>query len=166
MLQLLDMDIAPETWNPPEDLIPRQALCGVPHHGLGRGFKVGKEEIVGLIVALQRFVTADAAVEIAAQERQLAAIAQRLSDVPHVRLRHLPATETGRHPLLELRLDESALGRTVWEISLELQGGDPPIHLNERRAAERILTVNPAALRDGDEHVVATRLRAVLMGRV
>ncbi|HSB72469.1 MAG TPA: selenocysteine synthase [Candidatus Methylomirabilis sp.] len=164
-LQLFDMDVAPETWSPPDDLIPRQKLRGVPHHGLGRGFKVGKEEIVGLIVALQRFVKADPIAENAAKERQLAAIAQGLSEVPHVRLRLLPATETGRVPLLELALDESALGRTGWAISLELQQGDLPVHANDRRAAEGILTVNPAALRDGDEHTVAARLREVLMKR-
>ncbi|HSC70813.1 MAG TPA: selenocysteine synthase [Candidatus Methylomirabilis sp.] len=164
-LQLFDMDVAPESWSPPDDLIPRQKLRGVPHHGLGRGFKVGKEEIVGLIVALQRFVKADPIAENAAKERQLAAIAQGLSEVPHVRLRLLPATETGRVPLLELALDESALGRTGWAISLELQQGDLPVHANDRRAAEGILTVNPAALRDGDEHTVAARLREVLMKR-
>jgi L-seryl-tRNA(Ser) seleniumtransferase len=164
-LQQLDMDIAPETWNPPEDLIPRQALCGIPHHGLGRGFKVGKEEIVGLIVALQRFVKTDPTAENAARERQLAAIAEGLSGIPYVAVRLLPAVETGRYPLLELRLDEVTLGRTAWGISLELQRGDLPVHLHERRAAEGILTVNPAALRDGDEQVVTARLRAVLTKR-
>ena len=52
LVQQLDMDVAPETWTPP-DLIDRSALKGVPHHGLGRGFKAGKEEIVGLLVALR-----------------------------------------------------------------------------------------------------------------
>ena len=54
LVQQLDMDVSPETWTPP-DLIDRDALKGVPHHGLGRGFKAGKEEIVGLLVALERF---------------------------------------------------------------------------------------------------------------
>jgi L-seryl-tRNA(Ser) seleniumtransferase len=58
LVQQLDMDVAPETWTPP-DLVDRDALKGVPHHGLGRGFKAGKEEIVGLLVALERFAAAD-----------------------------------------------------------------------------------------------------------
>ncbi len=161
-LQQLDMDVAPETWEPPELLIPRQALHGIPHHGLGRGFKVGKEEIVGLLVALERFVKMDAGSELAAGEAQLVAIAEGLSDLPHIRVRLLSPSETGRFPLLELLLQETALGRTTSAISMDLQRGEPPVHLNERRAAEGILTINPAGLRDGDGQIVIARLRAVL----
>ncbi len=161
-LQQFDMDVAPETWRPPESLIPREALRGVPHHGLGRGFKVGKEEIVGLIVALQRFVKSDVQAELAAKEKQLVFIAEQLAAVPHIRGRLLPAAETGRFPLLELLLDESALGRTASAISLELQAGDPPVHLNERRATEGILTISPAGLQMGDEQTVLARLIAAL----
>jgi L-seryl-tRNA(Ser) seleniumtransferase len=161
-LQQLDMDVPPETWRPPENLIPRQALRGIPHHGLGRGFKVGKEEIVGLIVALQMYVRSDSEVEIKKKENQLSLIMERLADAPQVHCRLLSAAQTGRYPLLELVLDEAAMGRTASAISLELQKGDPPVHLNERRVREGILTVSPAGLRDGDEHAVVARLMAVL----
>jgi D-glucosaminate-6-phosphate ammonia-lyase len=165
-LQQLDMDVAPETWEPPEFLIPRRALHGIPHHGLGRGFKVGKEEIVGLLVALERFVKMDAGSELAAREAQLVAIAEGLSDLPHIRVRLLSASETGRFPLLELLLEEAALGRTAWAISMELQRGEPPVHLNERRAAEGILTINPAGLREGDGQIVVARVREELQKRL
>jgi L-seryl-tRNA(Ser) seleniumtransferase len=164
-LQQLDMDVAPDTWRPPEAFIPRPALAGIPHHGLGRGFKVGKEEIVGLIVALQRYVASDVDAEVAARERQLAGLAARLAGVPHQTARLRPARETGRLPVLEIALDEAALGRRAAAVSLELQRGAPPVHLSERRAAEGILIVEPAGLRDGDELVVAARLAAVLGAR-
>ncbi len=161
-LQQLDMDVAPETWRPPDEFIPRQALRGVPHHGLGRGFKVGKEEIVGLIVALQMYVGSNAGAEIKRKGKQLSLIMERLVDVPHLQCRLLSAVETGRYPMLELVLNEAALGRTASAISLELQQGDPPVHLNERRAPEGILTINSAGLSDGDERAVVARLLAVL----
>ena len=69
LLQQLDMDVAPDTWTPPR-LIDRSNLRGVPHHGVGRGFKAGKEEIVGLLAALERFVTADDAAANAALQRR------------------------------------------------------------------------------------------------
>ncbi len=165
-LQQLDMDVTPETWEPPELLIPRRALHGIPHHGLGRGFKVGKEEIVGLLVALERFVKMDAKSELAAREAQLVAIAEGLSDLPHIRVRLVSASETGRFPLLELLLEEAALGRTASAISLELQHGEPPVHLNERRATEGILTINPAGLREGDGQIVVARVREELQKRL
>jgi D-glucosaminate-6-phosphate ammonia-lyase len=165
LLQQLDMDIAPQTWQPPEGPLARPALVGLPHHGLGRGFKVGKEEIVGLIVALERYVGSDTDAEVAAKERQLAALAARLERVPHLATRLRPARETGRLPVLELTLDEAALGRRAFAVSLALQRGEPPVHLGERRAGEGILVVDAAGLRDGDELVVASRLRAVLAER-
>jgi L-seryl-tRNA(Ser) seleniumtransferase len=162
-LQQLDMDVAPETWDPPASLIPRERLRGIPHHGLGRGFKVGKEEIAGLIVALERFVRGDVARELERAEGTLAAIAERLSSLPHVGLRLRTAAETGRFPALDLTVDESGLGRSASAISLALQRGEPPIHLGERRASEGTLVVHPEGLRDGDGPVVAERLAAVLV---
>jgi L-seryl-tRNA(Ser) seleniumtransferase len=163
-LQQLDMDVAPDTWSPPEGLIPRAALRGTPHHGLGRGFKVGKEEIVGLIVALERYVRLDHPAEQAAQEARLGALAGRLAGVAGLRVRLVPARETGRTPWLELALDEGAVGRTASAISRALQQGTPPVHLSERRAAQGVLTVDPSGLRPGDELVIADRLRALLAG--
>ena len=160
-LQQLDLDVRPETWRPPEPYLCRDALCGIPHHGIGRGFKVSKEEIVGLLVALERFVTLDHAAEQARQEALLVAIRDRLADVPHIRTRLLSATETGRDPLLELRVDEAILGVSAFALSLALQQGEPPVHLGERRAPQGILTINPVGLREGDAEIVVARLQAL-----
>jgi D-glucosaminate-6-phosphate ammonia-lyase len=162
LLQQLDMDVAPETWSPPESLIPRAALRGVPHHGLGRGFKVGKEEIVGLIVALERYVRLDHAAEQAAHEVRLGALAERLAGLRGLRARMVPARETGRAPWLELTLEEAVTGRSAHALSRALQQADPPIHLGERRAGQGVLTVDPSGLRPGDEQLIADRLRALL----
>ncbi len=162
VLQQLDMDVAPDTWAPPESLIPRDRLRGVPHHGLGRGFKVGKEEIVGLLVALERFATGDADAELAAQEARLAGLAGELASVPHLTTRLRPARETGRNPLLELAFDEAALGRPAAALSRALQQGDPPVHLGERDARRGVLLVDPGGLRPGDERTIAAAIRALL----
>jgi len=161
-LQQLDMDVRPETWRPPEPYLCRSALCGIPHHGIGRGFKVSKEEIVGLLVALERFVALDHAAEQARQEALLVAIRNRLADAPHIRAKLLSAAETGRDPLLEVCVDETTLGVSAFALSLALQQGEPPVHLGERKAAQGALIVNPVGLREGDAEVIATRLRGVL----
>jgi L-seryl-tRNA(Ser) seleniumtransferase len=162
VLQQMDMDVAPDTWRPPDTLIPRSLLRGIPHHGLGRGFKVGKEEIVGLIVALERYVRTDPAAELATRDSQLRTMASRLADLPHTQTRLVSAQETGRIPLLELLLDETGLGRTAAAVSAALQEGEPPVHVSERKAAHGILTVDPSGLQPGDELIVAAQLRAVL----
>jgi len=60
-LQHLDMDIYMEQWVPPPQLIDKEAMVGAPHHGIGRSCKVGREAIVGLLVALRLVVEEDPA---------------------------------------------------------------------------------------------------------
>jgi L-seryl-tRNA(Ser) seleniumtransferase len=123
-LQQLDMDVATETWSPPPSLISREALRGIPHHGVGRGFKVGKEEIVGLIVALQRFVEADRAAELARLERLLDAVAAGLASSPSV---PPPDAAKAGAPLLDLLLDEPG--------SADGAGGQPGPRRTTRRSS-------------------------------
>ena len=151
LVQQLDMDVSPQTWSPP-DLIDREAMKGVPHHGLGRGFKAGKEEIVGLLVALERFAAADDEASNAALEKRLQRIAKDLN----VQKRIVPVTETGRVPQLYLTVENPL------ELSRRLQAGEPPVHLSERFAAQGILIVDPQALRPEDDAVLAAALRNAL----
>ena len=152
LLQQLDMDVAPETWSPPR-LVDRANLRGVPHHGIGRGFKAGKEEIVGLLTALDRFVTADDTATNAALEARLRAIASALNghDVTLV-----PAAKTGRVPVLEIAVPDALA------LSARLQRGDPPVHLSERHAARGVLTLDPQVLLAEHDTPLAEALRAAL----
>src|SRR5262245_21432466 len=140
LAQMLDMDVSPETWTPPE-LIDRANLAGVPHHGLGRGFKAGKEEIVGVLVALERFAAADDAALNAEREARLVRIAAALAGLTGLATRVVPAAETGRVPVLELAIDRAVTRAAAIEVSARLQRGDPPVHLSERFAGRNVLIV-------------------------
>ena len=54
MQQNLDQDVFFEQWRPPPALFAGLNLRGLPQHGIGRACKVGKEQIVALLVALGR----------------------------------------------------------------------------------------------------------------
>jgi D-glucosaminate-6-phosphate ammonia-lyase len=153
LVQQLDMDVPPATWSPP-DLIDVKAMKGIPHHGLGRGFKAGKEEIVGLLVALERFAAAADEASNAALEKRLQAIAKEIGS--KVSMKVLSARETGRVPQLHLTVKEPV------ELSRRLQAGDPPVHLSERFAAQGVLIVDPQALRPDDDAVLVAALLKVL----
>lgn len=155
LLQQLDMDVTPQTWSPPK-LVDRTNLRGVPHHGIGRGFKAGKEEIVGLLVALDRFVKADDKATNAALESRLRAIAGSLNGVD---VTLLPATHTGRVPVLEIAVDDALV------LSAQLQRGDPPVHLSERHAARGVLTLDPQVLLPEHDAPLAATLKAALQSR-
>ncbi len=154
LAQQLDMDVPPETWAPPA-LIDRKQMKGIPHHGLGRGFKAGKEEIVGLLVALERFARSDDRATNDELRRRLESIGKKLSKV---KARIVDASETGRVPQLHLQVKSPAV------VSRKLQAGNPPVHLSERFASQGILIVDAQALRPEDDAVLAAALRKVLSG--
>jgi D-glucosaminate-6-phosphate ammonia-lyase len=54
-LQNLDQDIFFDQWVPPPGLFDKSIMKGLPQHGIGRACKVGKEQVVGLLVALKSF---------------------------------------------------------------------------------------------------------------
>lgn len=161
LVQQLDMDVAPETWAPPE-LIDRAALNGVPHHGLGRGFKAGKEEIAGLLAALERFANADDAAADAAMQARLRHIATMLAGLPGISTQLTPASETGRVPQLRLLIDAAAAHIDALALSRALQSADIPVHLSERFAHQGILIVDPQVLQPDDEAELVAAVKRVL----
>ncbi|GAA2360184.1 aminotransferase class V-fold PLP-dependent enzyme [Dactylosporangium salmoneum] len=150
-----DMDIRPRTWQ-------RSEITGADpvrgRHGIGRGMKVGREQIIGLLVALRAFVRdPDAHHRHGAQE--LADIRAALEADARCVVRdgyehHLDV------PVLEI--DLSASGRDADDVVRELDRGAPRIHVGEDRAWQGVLVVNPMGLRPGDGAAFAKRLVEVL----
>jgi len=157
LLQQLDMDVSPSAWTPPKEFV-RQPLNGVPRHGFGRGFKVGKEEIAGAVAALDVFVTREPEYQRQWSER-CRRFAAALAGVAGVATVVLGRETTGRVPLVDLVFATPAKAATV---SSELREGVPSIHLNERRVGEGRLTFNPVGLDDGQEDTVAAGVRRFL----
>ncbi len=157
LAQQLDMDIRAESFTPPP-LLRAIFAHGLPQHGLGRGFKAGKEQIVGLLVALEAFAAGDDMAEAAALERRLAAIAAPLAGLNSVRTEILSG---GRVPVLAVTLDPPSRAA---EVVARLGTHAPAIHLGERRVGEGVLLVDPQALLGPDDAVLATALAASIAG--
>lgn len=156
LLNHLDMDMDLDLWDPPQDLLPRESVRALPHHGLGRGFKVGKEDLVGLLVALERF--ADGAWRDELPERMESAqrIAQAVEDVPG-----LVATGviTAGLPRVSLQFEDPAEAIRVYR---DLLHGEPGIALCPADAKTGTLVVDTIALPSDKAAVVAEQLAAVV----
>jgi D-glucosaminate-6-phosphate ammonia-lyase len=162
-LQHQDMDVYPETWTWRARYIESGVLPGPPHHGIGRPMKVGKEEIVGLIVALRRFLARDHDAERAEQERRLATILDAVAGLPGIRAEQLGERNAPRaYPTGVIRIDEQIVEQPVAAIVNALIEGDPPIAVSQNLLHEQALCIVTALLKPGEEVIVAERLRAVL----
>jgi L-seryl-tRNA(Ser) seleniumtransferase len=158
---MLDMDDHFELWEPPEDLIDRRRLGGLPRHGIGRALKVSKEQIVALLTALRLFAAGAYDEELPAHRRRLDQVAAALDGLPVVCRVSVPA-DAQSLPWLEVALDEGAVGRTALEVCRALRRGRPPVHVGHGRLHEGTLVVNPLDLDDGRTAVLARRLREEL----
>ncbi len=159
-----DMDVHPETWTY-RGMIASGEITGAPHHGIGRQMKVGKEEIVGLLVALQRYLERDHAADHAAWECRMNALRDGLASTPGVTVDVVGAfSKAGAVPCAVIRIDEDAAGITAYKVLEHLQEGEPRIFLNEERAWQGIIGANPMCLRDGDIPRIVARFREIIPG--
>lgn len=159
-----DMDVHPETWTY-RGLIDSGEITGAPHHGIGRQMKVGKEEIVGLLVALQRYLRRDHAADHAAWKCRMNALRDGLSGISGVTVEVVGAfSKAGAVPCAVIRIDEDATGISAYRVLEALQEGEPRIFLNEERAWQGIIGANPMCLRDADIPQIASRFQKVIQG--
>jgi D-glucosaminate-6-phosphate ammonia-lyase len=155
-LQHQDMDEIPSTW-PARSLLDAGALRRIPQHGIGRSMKVGKEEIVGLLVALERYVERDEVAE-SARWRELAeALTVGLGAIEGVAARTDLVSPSGRPvPACVATIDARRFGCSAVELVRAMAVLDPIVLVGDHRAAEGILRFDPENLdREDVERVIA-----------
>lgn len=150
-----------------------------------RAMKVGKEEIIGCMAALEKWLTIDLDALYREQTETLKVIAGLVKAVPGVKTKIELRNGSNRFMQLVLDWDEEVLGLTTDECGRELREGDPPISVlcNYNPYVTRVreffppvtpngksvkrprspLTVFSLSLQPGEEQIVGTRLRDVLM---
>jgi L-seryl-tRNA(Ser) seleniumtransferase len=159
-LQMLDMDVYPAVWRAGREHLASGRLPGPPHHGIGRSCKVGKEQAVGLLVALERYLAHDEPAELAAQAARVYRLAEALDGLRGMRCNL--SRPAGGVPKAEVWLDHELLGMTAFDVIEALETGDPAVFVSQGLAPRGGLLVNPMTLEDGEERIVAERIIAAV----
>ena len=120
--------------------------------GVGRPLKIDRQEVVGVVLALRRWLAMDHDARNQSDTRRAETVRQHLGELPHVQ-----SSVNGAS--LTLTLDEQALGRTAAEIEVALRNGNPSVWLS---AAPGQLHLSMPTVSDGDEELLAARIREVL----
>lgn len=157
--QHLDMHAAEPVWEPPTDLVDPGALGGVPRQGIGRQMKVGKEELVGLICALEAFQDEDHAAlgeEWADRSKQ---IATALAEVAGLGTEVAPAEKVSVAPEVEVSVDPETAGVSATGVVGALRREAPRVFVGAD-SLPGAFTVNPMCLTDEETEYVIDRLRA------
>jgi uncharacterized pyridoxal phosphate-dependent enzyme len=154
-------------------LIEACRLNDCPHYAIGRAMKTGKEDIAGLLKAVELYVNRDHVAEGLVWDRRVARVLEILEGLPGVQARRQMPYGVGQQiPHAAIAWDEAALGITCEDLRERLLEGRPRIAVQVVDSgkyprggfATPEVRVHPHTLREGEEVVVAERTRDVLRG--
>ena len=151
------------------DLAQRN-LC--PADSVGRGMKIAKEQIVGMVAAVDWLLTqTDEGMEKESRER-MAVIVGMVKDIPSVQTSILVPELANHVPHLMINVDPDIIGASVRELRVRLRTAKPCIELNPHTGSKEpsqgvpaqpnALVVTTFLLNPGEELIVAQQIRKVL----
>ena len=151
-----------------KDLVRAAWINSAPHHTFGRSLKVGKEEIMGMLAAVEMWVKRDHDAEWKQWQAWLNTIAEQVTQVPGVTSEILQPEDLSNHaPRLRLNWDAARIGITGTEVEDILWHGQPRIAVNGSSGTRRdnhpsSLTIMPYMMMPGDDQIAAAAIRKLL----
>jgi L-seryl-tRNA(Ser) seleniumtransferase len=143
-----------------KDLIAAARLNGPPNGGnLGRGMKVNKEEILGMYVALEKYINTDHAAEWKMWEGRVATIIQAVSKVKGVSTEIFVPPVANHTPSLKISWDQSKVKTTPKDLLKNLQDGTPSV---EVMIGPDAINITVFMLQHGEDKIVAKRVQEEL----
>lgn len=138
--------------------------ASAPHHGPGRDNKIGKEEIIGMLAAVEAWTTRDHQAEWQAWLTWLDNIAQRVRDICSVQIRvDEPAGLSNHAPVLAVTWDPTVLHITGQEVAEDFARNKPRIAIGSADGQDEAgIRITPNQMQPGNDAVVAERLRCIL----
>ena len=133
------------------------AACKAQHHGIARAMKIGKENMVGLVYALDRYRTAVPAPDAAA----LRPFAEAISALPGLRA-DIEQDEAGRAIWrIRVSVDANELGLSAREVEAQLRGGDIAIYARRYYLHEGHFSLDPRTVGEGEMSLIVARLQEI-----
>jgi uncharacterized pyridoxal phosphate-dependent enzyme len=153
-----------------KDLVRAAWVHSAPHHGPGRAMKVGKEEAIGMLTAVEMWVKRDHDAEWKQWTGWIDHISRRLTAIPGVTTTVTqPGGLSNRTPSLRVWWDPQRFGFSGETVARTLLETEPRIALTAQRRpgppVETGVGVTPYMMSPGDETIVADRLHALLASR-
>ena len=136
-----------------------------PHHGPGRDNKVGREEMIGMMAAVEDWVKRDHAGDWKKWLSWLDTISKKVSGIENVKTSvYEPTGLSNKSPVLKVSWDPAKLYVNGFEIAEELGRNKPRIAMAARDESDGTTSVNitTGQMQAGEEKIIADRLHEVL----
>ncbi len=136
-----------------KDLIESIRPISNPNHGVGRPLKVGKEEMLGLLAAVERYLKLDHAARAQYCEEAVQLFCAALNPLPGVCAERVFPNEAGQPlPWCRVTIDPAVLGRSADDIVAAFLAHEPAIAVSP--LSETQFHLNPMTLNPGEEIIV------------
>jgi L-seryl-tRNA(Ser) seleniumtransferase len=151
-----------------KDLVQAAWFNSAPHHAFGRSLKVGKEEIMGMLAAVEMWTKRDHDAEWRTWQSWLDAIGEHVTSIPGVTTEILKPEDLSNYaPQLRIKWDGAALGITGKEVEETLANGRPRILIGGSSGVRpddmaSSVTIMPYMMMPEDHKIAAQALYAVL----
>jgi len=127
---------------------------------IGRGYKLDRQEVIGVAVAVREWMTMDHEERLQLQSERIETICHALADLPNIKTEQ--AWNPEREAWIQLRVTvDGADDPKLNAICEELRAGDPSVWLRPTFEGGQ-LAVMVNTLQEGETEIVARRLREVL----
>jgi D-glucosaminate-6-phosphate ammonia-lyase len=144
------------------DLIEAARLNTSPYSdSIARGMKVNKEEMLGMLVALELYMKRDHDAEWKEWERRIRIISDAIAGIPSVMTQTKVYEIANAVPHLHVHWDQSKVRIAPVAVLEKLRAGEPSIEANPGTNAEE-LVIGVWMLEPGEAEVVARRVREIL----
>jgi seryl-tRNA(Sec) selenium transferase len=150
-----------------KELLMASWQASAPHHGPGRDNKVGKEEMMGMLAAVEAWVKRDHQAEWKTWLGYLDTVAKRVSAIKGVTTSvREPTALSNRSPVLSISWDPDQLNITADEIAEDFARNKPRIAIGARTGdGKTTLSITSGQMQPGNDKVVADRIHAVLSAK-
>jgi L-seryl-tRNA(Ser) seleniumtransferase len=140
-----------------KELIAAARLNAPPRANLGRGMKVNKEEVLGMLAALELYISKDHQKEWKMWEEQIAHINNAVKSVNGIETKVEVPQIANHTPTLNISWDTKKIHSTGEELKEVLRKGHPSIEV--AGGGPNSFSVTAWMLMPGQERIVASRLR-------
>ena len=142
-----------------KDLIEAGLPAISPNDGIGRGMKVGKEELVGLLAAVERYLKVDYDHELTVLEDRAAEMLAALSKIRGLKAERFMPVIANQVPQVRLTWTEDAFGFKAPAVAQQLLDGDPSIAVMQ--PGDQEVRISMWMLRPGEHRAVLRRMQEI-----
>lgn len=125
----------------------------------GRGFKIGRHDVIGLVAALEWWLNADHEERHANDEARLADMQQTLENIAGIGKMEIVHVGAHTGSTLHVGIDSEVVGKDARQVVAELDNGVPRIRVG---GSDDSIIIHGHTLNEGEEEIVIDRLKAVL----